>query len=61
MAGDGGKLSVFCFRRGELVGVETVNVPADHMASRKLMGTGRKLTLDTLQANGFSLQALMRG
>lgn len=61
MAGDGGKLSVFCFRRGELVGVETVNAPADHMASRKLMGTGRKLTLDTLQANGFSLQALMRG
>jgi 3-phenylpropionate/trans-cinnamate dioxygenase ferredoxin reductase component len=28
---------VLCFRRGELIGVETVNAPADHMAARKLL------------------------
>jgi 3-phenylpropionate/trans-cinnamate dioxygenase ferredoxin reductase subunit len=30
--------SVFCFREGRLLGVETVNRPADHMAARRLVG-----------------------
>jgi 3-phenylpropionate/trans-cinnamate dioxygenase ferredoxin reductase subunit len=30
--------SVFCFRHGRLLGVETVNRPADHMAARRLIG-----------------------
>lgn len=30
--------SVFCFREGRLLGVETVNQPADHMAARRLLG-----------------------
>lgn len=30
--------AVFCFRKGRLLGVETVNRPADHMAARRLVG-----------------------
>jgi 3-phenylpropionate/trans-cinnamate dioxygenase ferredoxin reductase subunit len=40
MRGDpaGTSCSVFCFRQGRLLGVETVNRPADHMAARRLIG-----------------------
>jgi 3-phenylpropionate/trans-cinnamate dioxygenase ferredoxin reductase subunit len=34
----GTSCSVFCFRGGRLLGVETVNRPADHMAARRLVG-----------------------
>jgi 3-phenylpropionate/trans-cinnamate dioxygenase ferredoxin reductase subunit len=34
----GTSCSVFCFRDGRLLGVETVNRPADHMAARRLIG-----------------------
>jgi 3-phenylpropionate/trans-cinnamate dioxygenase ferredoxin reductase subunit len=36
--------SVFCFRDGKLLGVETVNRPADHMAARRLIGSHAALT-----------------
>ncbi|MFE7629529.1 NAD(P)/FAD-dependent oxidoreductase [Kocuria sp. NPDC057446] len=32
-----GKFSVFCFRQGHLVAVESINRPADHMTARKLI------------------------
>jgi 3-phenylpropionate/trans-cinnamate dioxygenase ferredoxin reductase subunit len=35
------KFSVFYFRDGQLLGVDSINRPADHMAARKLI-TGRK-------------------
>jgi 3-phenylpropionate/trans-cinnamate dioxygenase ferredoxin reductase subunit len=54
-----GKLSIFCFRRGDLVGVETVNVPGDHMAARRLLARDTPLTLETVEAAGFDLPALM--
>lgn len=57
---DDGKLSVQCFRRGELIGVETVNVPGDHMAARRLLSQPSPLTLETVQASGFDLAALMK-
>jgi 3-phenylpropionate/trans-cinnamate dioxygenase ferredoxin reductase subunit len=34
----GTSCSVFCFREGRLLGVETVNRPADHMVARRLVG-----------------------
>jgi len=34
----GANCAVFCFRNGRLLGVETVNRPADHMAARRLLG-----------------------
>ena len=41
---DDGKFSVFCFRSGRLVAVESVNQPADHMAARRVLSQGRTLT-----------------
>jgi 3-phenylpropionate/trans-cinnamate dioxygenase ferredoxin reductase subunit len=35
-----GRLSVFCFREGRLLGVETINNARDHMAARRLLGGG---------------------
>ncbi len=35
-----GGLSVFCYRAGRLVGVESANRPLDHMNARKLLGLG---------------------
>lgn len=34
----GTSLSVFCYRGGQLAGVESVNRPGEHMAARKLLG-----------------------
>ncbi|WP_326835298.1 FAD-dependent oxidoreductase [Amycolatopsis rhabdoformis] len=43
VTGDPGKpaFSVYCFRGGALVGVESVNRPADHLKARKLLAEGR--------------------
>lgn len=57
---DEGKLSVHCFRRGELIGVETVDVPGDHMAARRLLAQPTPVTLEAVRASGFDLAALMK-
>ena len=58
---DGAKLSVFCFRQDELIGVETVNVPADHMAARKVLATKSPITVERFKSAGESLAALLTG
>jgi 3-phenylpropionate/trans-cinnamate dioxygenase ferredoxin reductase subunit len=49
---------VFCFREGRLLGVETVNRPADHMAGRRLVGN--RIALSPAQAadEGVDLKQL---
>ncbi|MCG6115509.1 MAG: FAD-dependent oxidoreductase [Mesorhizobium sp.] len=59
-SGGEGKLTVLCFRRGELIGVETVNAPADHMAARKLLSSDQPVTLEDAKAAGFDVAALFR-
>lgn len=54
------KLSVQCYRRGELIGVETVNVPADHMAARRILVQTPPLSLDAARTQGFDLPAIMK-
>lgn len=39
-----GAFSVFCFADERLLGVESVNQPADHMAGRRLLTTGAAIT-----------------
>jgi 3-phenylpropionate/trans-cinnamate dioxygenase ferredoxin reductase subunit len=56
-----GKLCVFCFREGRLVGVETVNSPADHMAARKLLGVRNDLTAGDLRGVDWRLKELIQG
>jgi 3-phenylpropionate/trans-cinnamate dioxygenase ferredoxin reductase component len=43
-APESGKFSVFYFRGGKLCAVDSVNRPADHLAARKLIGSGTALT-----------------
>lgn len=53
-----GKFSVFCFRGGNLVGVESVNRPADHMGARKLLQSGTVVTAQDLADVNFDLKSL---
>lgn len=48
--------SVFCFREGSLVAVESVNRAPDHMAARRLLTAGIRVTPDDLSDPGFSLR-----
>jgi 3-phenylpropionate/trans-cinnamate dioxygenase ferredoxin reductase subunit len=54
----GGRFSVFCFRNQLLLGVESVNRPADHMLARRLLATGRRWTLAEAEAFDFDLKAM---
>ncbi len=38
------KLSVFYFRNGKLIAVDSINRPVDHMIGRKLIASGARLT-----------------
>src|SRR5207253_2355857 len=38
---ESGEFSVFCYRDGGLLGVESINRPADHAHSRRLLAAGR--------------------
>jgi 3-phenylpropionate/trans-cinnamate dioxygenase ferredoxin reductase subunit len=50
--------SVFCFKSGVLVGVESVNRPADHIAARRLLQGGLRPSPDDIVDFGFDLKAL---
>jgi 3-phenylpropionate/trans-cinnamate dioxygenase ferredoxin reductase subunit len=52
-----GAFSVFCFRDGQLAGVESVNKPADHMVARRLLGAAAKLTPAEAADTSFDLKA----
>lgn len=54
------KLSVFGFQDGILCAVETVNVPGDHMAARKLLSSDRRISRAELEASGYRLKELMQ-
>jgi 3-phenylpropionate/trans-cinnamate dioxygenase ferredoxin reductase subunit len=53
----GAGLIVYGFRHGVLGAVETVNLPAVHLAARRLLGAGARLTAEEVGAPGFSLRA----
>jgi NADPH-dependent 2,4-dienoyl-CoA reductase/sulfur reductase-like enzyme len=54
---DDGAFSILCFRRGHLVGVESINRPLDHMAARKLLARVPTLTPSDAASPGFDLRA----
>jgi 3-phenylpropionate/trans-cinnamate dioxygenase ferredoxin reductase component len=47
---------VFGFRGGDLVAVETVNRPGDHMAARKLLELGARISPDEAADAGYDLR-----
>src|SRR5207237_720503 len=54
---ESGELSVFCYRDGKLLGVESVNRPADHAHGRRLLAVGRQVTPEQAADDGFDLRA----
>jgi 3-phenylpropionate/trans-cinnamate dioxygenase ferredoxin reductase subunit len=54
--GGGGGFSVFCYRGGRLLGVESVNRPVDHLLGRKLLARGLGLAPEQAADPGFDLK-----
>jgi 3-phenylpropionate/trans-cinnamate dioxygenase ferredoxin reductase subunit len=52
------RFSVFYFRDRDLIAVDSVNRPADHMLSRKLLAARARLTPEQAADEGFDLKAL---
>jgi 3-phenylpropionate/trans-cinnamate dioxygenase ferredoxin reductase subunit len=57
-APESGKFSVFYFRNGKLCAVDSVNRPADHLAARKLIGSGTALTPDQAADESVNLRTV---
>ncbi|MEO5318186.1 FAD-dependent oxidoreductase [Arthrobacter sp. CC3] len=55
-----GKFSVYCFRDGQLTGVESVNSPAEHMAARKVLEQQLPLTPGLVLDAEFDPKAFSR-
>jgi 3-phenylpropionate/trans-cinnamate dioxygenase ferredoxin reductase component len=53
----GTSCAAFCFKEGRLLGVETVNRPADHMVARRLIGHRVSLTPKQAADEHFDLKA----
>jgi len=54
------KFSVFCFRGGRLIGVESVNRTADHVVARRLLAGDPGLSPEQAADEGYDLQAHAR-
>ncbi|HRF08247.1 MAG TPA: FAD-dependent oxidoreductase [Xanthobacteraceae bacterium] len=55
------KFSVYCFREGQCVAIESINAPADHMDARKLLAGSVPLTKQAFLAPDFSLKGFLAG
>lgn len=52
-----GTFAVYSFRGNQVVAVETVNSPAEHMAARRLLARGLTLAPEQVSEPGFDLKA----
>ena len=57
---EGGHFSVFCFRGGRLIGVESVNQPADHVVARRLLAGDPPLSPEQAADESYDLRAHTR-
>jgi len=48
---------VFCYRDRELLGIESINKPADHAHARRLLTAGRQVTPEQAADASFDLRA----
>jgi 3-phenylpropionate/trans-cinnamate dioxygenase ferredoxin reductase component len=58
---DQGRFSVFCFRDGRLIGIESVNRPADHIAGRRILAGALDLSPEQAADSGYDLKAHAAG
>lgn len=56
----GGKFSLFYFRKGRMIAVDSVNRGTDYMAVRKILGGARAVTFDEIADEAVDLKALAR-
>ncbi|HVB17813.1 MAG TPA: FAD-dependent oxidoreductase [Stellaceae bacterium] len=54
---ESGEFSVFCYKGDALLGIESVNRPADHAHARRLLAGGRQVTPDQAADADFDLRA----
>jgi 3-phenylpropionate/trans-cinnamate dioxygenase ferredoxin reductase subunit len=54
---ESGEFSVFCYRDGKLLGIESINRPADHAHARRLLAAGRQVTPEQAADGSFDLRA----
>ncbi len=54
-----GKFSALCYRGDQLIAVESLNRPADHMAARRLLSAGLSPTHDQAADLTFELKSLL--
>ncbi|MGC2412035.1 MAG: FAD-dependent oxidoreductase [Stellaceae bacterium] len=58
---ESGEFSMFCYRAGALLGVESINRPADHAHARRLLAAGRTITPKEAADESFDLRAAATG
>ena len=54
---EAGEFSVFCYRGDTLLGIESVNRPADHAHARRILAAGRQVTPAQAADDSFDLRA----
>ena len=51
--------SAFCYKQGQLVGIESVNRAADHVFGRKILGLNRSIEAEKAADLGFDLKSAL--
>jgi 3-phenylpropionate/trans-cinnamate dioxygenase ferredoxin reductase component len=54
-----GAFSAFCYKAGQLVGIESVNRAGDHMFGRRLLAASRSITPEQAADAGFDLKSAL--
>ncbi|MVT68726.1 ferredoxin reductase [Bradyrhizobium pachyrhizi] len=57
---EAGRFSVFSYREGKLVAVDSINNPADQMVARRLIAAGISQTPDQAEDSSCDLKALLK-
>lgn len=56
---DGSSFSVFCYKAGKLIAVESVNRAADHMVGRKVLGAGKTIDPEVVADANVDLKRMI--
>jgi 3-phenylpropionate/trans-cinnamate dioxygenase ferredoxin reductase subunit len=54
-----GAFSAFCYKSGQLVGIESVNRAGDHMFGRRLLAAHGSITPEQAADSGFDLKSAL--
>jgi 3-phenylpropionate/trans-cinnamate dioxygenase ferredoxin reductase subunit len=54
-----GSFSAFCYKSGQLVGIESINRAADHVFGRKILGLNRSIAPEQAADASFDLKAAL--